>query len=238
MGDETGIYTLDLKTMIQGTIKQELPVIDLPEELRLYNYLIRLDEDNIVVNQTGEEQRSFFNRQTKKIERKKYFERISSFSNVSDFCYAMQIFDAYYTSGKEQILIAYKNRKQIDLVSFEGEIIKRIYFPDYDYNTSKLHIEKNNIKYDLNARLFFSFVYTEHDYFYALCQNETRNNIKSGKCRTQVYKLDWEGNIKEVFSFNKCISYFCINDSILYAIGINEDDLELDVFYAKLNKRK
>lgn len=232
IGDETGIYSLDLNALIQGTPKQELLALELPEELRLYNYLLRIDKDNIIVNQTGEKQLTFYNRHTKSAERKEYFERSSSFSNASDLCYAMQIFDAHYNAGEESIVIAYKNRKQIDLVSFDGEMIKRIYFPNYDYNIPKMHIEENNLKYDVNARLFFSFVYTEDDYFYALCQNDTRNNIKSGKCRTQIYKLDWEGNVKEVYSLDKCISYFCINDSILYAVGIDEVDLELNVFYA------
>lgn len=67
----------------------------------------------------------------------------------------MQIFDAHYNAGEESIVIAYKNRKQIDLVSFDGEMIKRIYFPNYDYNIPKMHIEENNLKYDVNARLFF-----------------------------------------------------------------------------------
>ena len=51
----------------------------------------------------------------------------------------MQIFDAHYNAGEESIVIAYKNRKQIDLVSFDGEMIKRIYFPNYDYNIPKIN---------------------------------------------------------------------------------------------------
>ena len=70
IGDETGIYSLDLNALIQGTPKQELLALELPEELRLYNYLLRIDKDNIVVNQKGEKQLTFYNRHIKSVERK------------------------------------------------------------------------------------------------------------------------------------------------------------------------
>ena len=74
------------------------------------------------------------------------------------------------------------------------------------------------------------------DSYYFLCWDDTRENIKAGKAKTKIYKTDSSGNIQEIMQLDKSVSYFCLNQSHLYAIGISEENLDLEVYYADIKK--
>ena len=121
----------------------------------------------------------------------------------------------------------------IDIISKSGDLVKQIYFPNYDMNNSKMSFNGNLI-IEEDSKRFFTYVYPDEDSFYALCWNDTKENIKYGKAKPLIYKFDWEGNLNQIYQLNQCISYFCVSDNQLYAIGIREDDLELCLFEGKL----
>ena len=90
---------------------------------------------------------------------------------------------------------------------------------------------KMSFRIIFSDNMFFSFIYPTNDYFYALCWNNTRTNIKQGSAKTSIYKFNWEGELKDIFQLDKAISYFCIDSSnILYAIGVSEDNLDLNIY--------
>ena len=231
IGDVTSLYSVNIDSIFSSSKKAHYIQTEIPENLRLYNYVLQDNDSMLIVNQTRDHQLTFYNKLTHTIELKNYFEKNRYLKDASDFCHVMQIYDAYYSSNKERIVIAYKNWKQIDIISTSGKLIKHIYFPNYDYNKSKMSLDRKSLQIEDDAHMFFSFIYPTNDYFYALCWNNTRTNIKQGSAKTSIYKFNWEGELKDIFQLDKAISYFCIDSSnILYAIGVSEDNLDLNIY--------
>lgn len=234
IGDISTVYTLSLDSALVATRKKNLPYTEIPEKLSMYNYILQNTNSMLVVQQTGENQLTFYDKNIHRTEFKNYFKKIPSLNNASDLCYVMQIYDAYYSSNDKTMAIAYKNRKQIDILSLSGDLINRVYFPDYDYNDTRMSLRNRNLYLSEDAKMFFSFIFATTDFYYFLCWDDTRESIKAGKAKTKIYKTDSYGNIQEVIQLNKSISYFCLNQSHLYAIGISEEDMDLEVYYADI----
>lgn len=232
IGDVAGVYSVAIDSIFNTSETIHRLQTKMPDDLRLYNYVLQNNDSMLVVNQTRDCQLTFYNKRTHTTKFKKYFEKTGNLKDASDFCHAMQIYDAYYSSNADRIVVAYKNWKQIDLISASGDLIKHVYLPDYDYNKTRMSLDEGHLRIEDDAHLFFSFVYPAADYFYALCWDDTKTNIKQGRAKTSIYKFDWEGELKEIFQLDKAISYFCIDDAsnVLYAVGISEDDLELTVY--------
>lgn len=236
IGDINAVYTLNIDAALVDTRKEELPYTEIPEKLSMYNYILQNTNILLVVQQTGDKQLAFYDKETCRTDFKNYFEKIPSLNNASDLCYVMQIYDAYYSSNDTTMAIAYKNRKQIDILSLSGDLINRVYFPDYDYNDARMSLRNGNLYLSEDAKMFFSFVFATVDSYYFLCWDDTRENIKAGKAKTKIYKTDSYGNIQEIMQLDKSVSYFCLNQSHLYAIGISEENLDLEVYYADIKK--
>lgn len=109
IGDGTGLYAVNVNSIFNSSGKAHSIETQLPDNLRLYNYLLHNDDSTIIVNQTGEHQLTFYNKLTHSIGLKNYFEKSEALKNASDFCHVMQIYDAYYSSNTERIAIAYKH---------------------------------------------------------------------------------------------------------------------------------
>lgn len=232
--DVTDLYEISIDSILNTKDYTPVSILKIPDNLMLYNSIIHNSDSMLVLNQTGEHQLTFYDRQTKKVERKNYFKKLKYSSNISDLSYVMQVYDACYSSNNENFVIAYKNWKQIDIISTTGDLLKQIYFADYDFNKNKMSFNEG-FRLNENAKLFFTFIYPTKKSFYALCWENTKNNIKQGIARTDIYKFNWDGELKEIFHLNKSISYFCIDKSNrLYAIGISEDNLDLNIFSAIL----
>lgn len=235
IGDGTRLYAVNIDAILNSSGKAHDVLTEIPGNLRLYNYLLHNNDSMLVVNQTGEHQLTFYNKRTKTTDLKNYFEKNGILKDASDFCRAMQIYDAYYSSNRERIAIAYKHWKQIDILSASGDLIKQIYFPDYDYNRGKMSLDGESLRLGEDARMFFSFIYPTNDFFYALCWDNTKTNIKQGSARASIYQFNWEGELKEIFRLDKAVSYFCIDSSgMLYAVGISEDNLDLIIYSSTL----
>lgn len=129
--------------------------------------------------------------------------------------------------------MAYKNRKQIDILSLSGELQHRIYFPDYDYNDSKMFLKDRNLALSDDAHVYFSFAAVADDHYYFLCWDDTKSNIRSGKAKTKIYKTDLKGQVQAVIQLDKSISYCCIAQGYLYAVGLSEGE-DMQTYYAPL----
>lgn len=232
IGDIDALYLLNIDSIISDSTYVHSQYMKLPKELLSYNYLLNISDSTLVANVTNEGQFVDYNRFTKKRVVKNIYEKIEKFNNVDDFCYTTQIYDAYYTANKKNIIIAYKNWKQIDIVSMTGNLRKRIYFEDYQNNIDKIAASGNkNIRMNEDAILYFSYVFPTEEYFYALCWNSTKENIKKGLAVSEIYKFDWDGNLLNISKLDKAISYFCIDSKAgkMYAIGTDKD-LELKIY--------
>lgn len=237
IGDINAVYALNIDSALASVKKENLPYTEIPEILSLYNYVLQNTNTMLVVQQTRDRQLTFYNKKTHEIDLKNYFKRLPSLSTASDLCYVMQVYDAYYSSNEETMVIAYKNRKQIDILSSSGDLLNRIYFPGYDYNDSRMTLKNRNLVLADDAKMFFSFVFTTSDFYYFLCWDDTRKNIKSGKANSKIYKTDKFGNVLEIIQMDKSISYFCLNQSRLYAIGVSEENLDLEIYYADITNQ-
>ncbi|WP_302801173.1 hypothetical protein, partial [Parabacteroides goldsteinii] len=151
IGDVTSLYTVNIDSIFSSSKKAHYIQTEIPENLRLYNYVLQDNDSMLIVNQTRDHQLTFYNKLTHTIELKNYFEKNRYLKDASDFCHVMQIYDAYYSSNKERIVIAYKNWKQIDIISTSGKLIKHIYFPNYDYNKSKMSLDGKSLRIEDDA---------------------------------------------------------------------------------------
>ena len=233
IGDIHGIYTLNIDSVIARVAKSKLPCTEIPEDLYLYNYVLQNTDSMLVVQQTSDYQLSFYNKITSQTVGKNYFEGISSVRDASDFCYVMQIYDAYYMSNDDNFAIAYKYRKQIDILSSSGELEHRIYFPDYDYNDSKMSLKNRNLELSDDARFYFSLAAVDGENYYFLCWDDTKSNMRQGKAKTKIYKTDLDGRVQAIFQLDKSISYCCISHGYLYAAGLSEGE-DMQIYYALL----
>lgn len=224
LGDFKAIYTLDIDSVLSGTPKSRMPTMLLNEELFYYNYVLYENDSLLIVNQTGDCQLTFYDKVTSESQRKSYYRKLPELSNVSDFCYTMQVYDGYYAWNDYNIVIAYKNRKQIDLVSFGGDLICHVYFQGYDYNDSKMKTVKGNLALDNDAKVFFTFVATHNNDYYLLCWDDNRLSIRNGEAKPSIIVIDTNGNMKAIYKLNKSISYFCIDNDSIYAIGRSENE--------------
>lgn len=208
---------------------------NLPEEVSLCNGMLYDSDTLSIMNCTGDNQITFFDKRTN--ESKGY----SSFDNeflsngsVTNFIYNIQVFPAVSGCNNGNILIAYTMQKSLDVVSFDGNLKKRIRFNNYDSNKSKIRLDAGNgslvnVFYDEDATYYFSSSCVTNDAFYALCQEE----YKSSTSRTILYKFDWNGNLLMKYRFNTVFMRAVINNGTIYSIA-KSDEGEYEVVYAEL----
>ena len=137
IGESDAFYTLPMDIMQTFTAKTDMKRTDIPEELSPYNYIVWDTDSLLVLNQTGNYQLTFFDKTTQQVEQKNYFQPLASTDGASDFCYATQIYDAYYSSNGQTLAIAYKNRKLIEILSPSGERLNQLISPVMTTTTVK-----------------------------------------------------------------------------------------------------
>lgn len=235
LADINALYTLNVDSALIASIgKSRLPQTIFPEDVRYFNYVLRDTDSLLLVQRTSDFQLTFYDKISGQVSGKNYFDRISSLDGAPDICYVAQVYDAYYTSNGQNIVIAYKNRKLIDILSLSGDLQRRIYFPGYDSNDSKMSLKYQNLEMSESALLFFTFAAYAGNSYYFLCWEATRADIRVGKARSKIYKMDMSGNVEAILRLDKCISYFCLDESRLYAIGLSEGE-DLQVYCADLH---
>lgn len=239
IGDYNKLCCLNIDSIIYSSSRYDgEKKIDLLHNFLSYNYVMELSDSLFIFNMTNQGQLLYHDRCSEENTWKSYFKKLSNLKEANDFCYTSQIYDAYYTANKDIIVIAYKNIKQIDIVTKKtGKLKKRILMDDYLYNIDKMQlINKSNIKFDPNALLYFTYAFPLKNFFYVLCWNDTKENIKKGIAKSMIYKFDWSGNLHHIYNLDRPVSYFCINNemNMIYAIGSSES-LEIEMFYYKIN---
>lgn len=231
IGDVNAVYWLDIESVVHHVDEPKKTAIKMPDKLRLYNYVLHNSDSLLIVNQTRDYQLTFYNKQDASLKLENYFDINKISKEASDFCNVMQVYDAYYSSNNHTIAIAYKNWKQIDLISLNGKLVKQLYFPNFNSNTNEMGFKNGSFEMSENAQIYFSYIFPAKDYFYALCWENTRTNIKKGIATSSIYKINWNGELKHIYHLDKPISFFCIDSNKLYAVGVSsKDDLDLSIF--------
>lgn len=239
IGDYNKLCYLNIDSVVYSSSRYDSEKkIDLLNNFLSYNYVLELSDSLFIFNMTNQGQLLYHDRYSEENTWKSYYEKLSPLKGATDFCYTSQIYDAYYTANKDVIVIAYKNIKQIDVVTKKsGKLKKRILMDDYLHNVDKMQLtNKANINLESNALLYFTYAFPLKNFFYVLCWNDTKENIKKGVAKSMIYKFDWSGNLHHIYNLDRPVSYFCINDemNIIYAIGSSES-LEIEMFYYKIN---
>jgi hypothetical protein len=234
-GDNKHFYQLHIDSIFNGYDNCENAVLTYAySELNPYNYVLHISDSLIIVNKTGDHQLTFYNPKTRQSSSKNYFSKIKGM-DVSDFVYNTQIYDAHYSSSKDKIVVAYKYFKCLDIISKDGKLLKHIKFPDYKTNRSKIkRIDSHNIDI-VDAVIYYTFVHSTNNYFYALCWNTTRENITKANVASEIHKFDWDGNLINIMKLDSPVSYFCIDEkaNILYNIGMSSE-LDLEIYKCPL----
>lgn len=229
VGDNKYLYNLNIDSILVGYNNCENSILNfIPAKLKGYNYILKFTDSIIIANITGESQLTFFDLKNDKSFSKNYFSKLNALGNISNFCYSTQVYDAYYSSYNGKIIIAYKYFKSIDIIAENGDKLKSIYFPNFDVNISKIKkINEMNVEIK-DALYFYTFVYPTEKYFYCLCWNATPKEINENKAIPEIHIFNWDGNLKTVLKPDRPISYFCIYNNVIYAIGMSSDfDLKI-----------
>lgn len=226
LGDTKYLYKLSLDSILLGYSNCENSIIKfIPFDAKGYNYVLHFSDSNLVVNVTGINQIEEFNQSITEKKSRKYYNKIRGL-NISDFVYSTQVYDGYYASYNDKTIIAYKNFKQIDLIYSDGKI-KNLRFPNFDSNVDKINkVNEKNVSFADNSLYFYSYVFTTSDYFFALCWNASRKEIKENKTHPEIHIFDWDGKLISILKPNIAISYFCVDmeNSKIFAIGVTPDD--------------
>ena len=227
IGDINGLFSLDIS--LDSVVKNK--EIIFPANLETYNYVLQNSNDTLIVNQTREHQLSVYDKKNDKLLFKDYYDKELLDRTVSEFANVNIVFDAYYTSNNNLIMIAYKNFKIIDLISKKTlELVKRIYFPEYDYNQYCFSKEGNQPKLSKNSKLFFTYAYPSKNGFYVLSLESERSSIENGIARPIIYEILNDGTINNIYKLDQTISSFCVDKDSIYGIGLSDLDEELCIF--------
>lgn len=106
IGDTRRICKINIDSLLLNKNYKGEDYADIPDELRLYNYILYCSDSLIIVNQTGKKQLTFWDRNKEKAVHKNILLRNENLK-VTDLCLTMGIYDAYYTSNGERIAIMY-----------------------------------------------------------------------------------------------------------------------------------
>ena len=227
IGDINGLYSLD----ITSDSAQKKGSTIFPANLETYNYVLHNSLDTLIVNQTRDHQLTIYNKKEDRISFKDYYDKELLDRTVSEFANVNIVFDAYYTSNNNLIMIAYKNFKIIDLISKKTlELVKRIYFPGYDYNQYCFSKEGNQPKLSKNSKLFFTYAYPSKNGFYVLSLESERSSIENGIAKPIIYEILNDGTINNIYKLDQTISSFCVDKDSIYGIGLSDLDEELCIF--------
>lgn len=203
-------------------------ILEVPDPMSRYNYLLAISEDVIVFNQTGEHSITVYHPSTGKIT---YVDNLPDYmpDGISPFILNMEVYDAVYSCHGNTIIRAYKNWNRIDLVDFNTGEVKVLCLPDCRYNKDHYQVDTENktATKGREAKTFFTKVKTTDKYIYALSWNSTPVEIKNGNVTSTIYQLDHSGNPVASYVFDIPVSNFDVDrstDEITFLIGIAEDD--------------
>ena len=211
-------------------------ILSVPQEMKYYNNILTLSDSLIVYTQTGEYPISLYDIPTEKLNFTGYFPSIE-WTEGTPYIKNMEVFANCMTSDGKNVAIAYHNWNTISIVSPQGNVIKELFFPEWDFNKEKMKIEPTtgNLSLDPSCKVFFTQIRSNSKYIFALGWSDIKDNIKTGVASSYVYVIDWEGNVLKKITFDKSVSSFCVNDdTIPYVIAMG-DDGELHVYECSIS---
>lgn len=197
---------------------------DVPEKIRLCNALLYDSDTLAICNCTGENQITFYDKRNGEMKGYSFFDE-DFFSNekITNFICNMQVFPSVCGSNGHNILVAYTMQKSLDIVSANGNLVKRIHFNDYDHNRNKFRMVDSgnltNVIYDENVTYYFCSSCVTDEAFYAICQEE----YSQSEPRSIVYKFDWDGNLLLKYCLNRVIRTAVVHDGVIYSISQTAD---------------
>lgn len=224
VGDAQKIMSYNATSILTDEIKGAR-ILSVPQEMRHYNNILSLSDSLIVYTQTGEYPISLYDISNDKLKFTSYFPSID-WTEGTPHIKNMEVFANCMTSDGRNIAIAYHNWNTISIVTPEGDVIKELFFPEWDFNKEKMKIEPStgNLTLDSSCKIFFTQIRSNSKYIFALGWSETKDSIKNGEASSYIYVIDWEGNVVQKITFDRSVSTFCVNDNTIpYVIAVGDD---------------
>ncbi len=224
VADLKGIYAFDAFNDYSNRVKGDF-IEQIPEDFKLYNYLLANNDSVMVCSQTGPHQLSIYNKTTKAVGYRDFFPNNTDIA-TNDLVKNMNVYEASYTCSENLVAAAYHNWKQIDIYDLSTGEVTNVRFDDYLYNKDMIRYDTNKQIIDIadDAKIYFTQIKSTKNYIYALCWDNIKSVIGKAQVTPTVYQIDWQGNAIAKYKFDRPIANFCIyNDTIKYAIGILED---------------
>ncbi len=198
----------------------------LPASLHHSNKFFQNNDSCIIFNRQGDYQLEYFNKKTDTLIGYNYYTKPSTVSDIPDMFCTTQLYQGAFSSNQQYIVIAYRNLKCIDIISMRDMTLsKRIYFNDYDINSFYI-AHGNNIMFEDNTTYFFTYVLAQNSYFYALCWDKTKIDVKNASVDSKMYKITYDGEVEKIYEFNQPIGSFVIIDNTIIAIGLDHNERE------------
>lgn len=226
------MYDLQQIDFENGTV--EYKTEEMPEEAMLANYVLYNDDSLMVLNVTGDYQLLFYDKIFNNKKNVSFIDDKFMGGNVFDMIYNTSVFGASYNCNGNYIVIAYYRFKMIDIVSMSGKLIKRLTFDQFDINKSKFHpVGDGNVRFDDSIVRFFTSIIVDDDYFYVVCQNDTKVMNEQHQTKTKLYKLDYNGTLQKVYQLDRKATFGVVKENELYIIGYSNTE-DAEVYHAKL----
>jgi hypothetical protein len=224
IADLSGIYSFDPKCENYSQPKGAI-VDKIPDEFKLFNYLLSDNDSLMVCNQTGCHQLTIYNKVNQSINYRDFFPNNTDLQ-TNELVNNMNVYESCYTCSNDNVAIAYHNWKQIDIYNIRTGDLKSIKFDDYLFNKEYMGFDTNSqiIEISEDAKIYFTNIKSTDNYIYAICWDNTIEKISKAQATPIVYQLDWNGNVLAKYNFDHPIANICIyKDKIKYAMGILDD---------------
>jgi hypothetical protein len=230
-GSEYRLY--DFSSIVD--VEKNYESSELPEIAMITNNVLINNDTLTVLTASTDTQLYFYNKTTLAEKKKSYFDDKFLGDKASDDAYNMTIYRAVYSCNGKYIIAAYTHFKMIDIISLEGELIKRIVFEGYDINKPKFYVsdDNGNVRYADDTVKFFTSIIISDDCFYLVCQNNSEPNTTSCITKTLLYKFDYTGSLLTKYQFDNTMTFGAVQGNDLFIIGYKEID-EPKIYHAVL----
>ena len=231
-GSEYRLYDFQDSNFSEGTMKYLTE--KMPEENMLANYVLYNDDSLMVLNVTGDYQLLFYDKNNDNSRAVSFIDDKFLGDGVFDMVYATTVFGASYNCNGKYIVIAYYRQKMIDIVSMSGELLKRLVFNNYDINKNKFHsLGDGNVQVDNDVIRFFTSIMVSDDFFYVVCQEDTEEMNNNGKTKTKLYKLDYDGNLLNIYQMDRKVTFGVVKGNELFVIGFHTIE-DAEIYHTEL----
>lgn len=159
----------------------------------------------------------------------------SDFSESIDSFYKKNVLSVYSASmsySLDSLFLSYTYYPCVKVITADGRLCSSFKLLSENKNE---YILKNNIPHFNNPTLFYTYSTSTENYYYALYQNGTRKELKNNIGQSEIHKFNKRGALVNRYVLDRRIYNFdvSINDSVIYALGINKD-LNSEIYCYKM----